>query len=110
VRACRQSLFQNASRSPVSCGPGTSSWNWTRESNGSIRRSRKQNEGYDNFTLRAKTCLENHDYRQVPRLLDDADKLQRHNARLIRIIERTEEKLAKVLDDVVEKFGEGKNE
>ena len=45
------------------------------------------------LTRAAERCLAAHEYRQVPGLLDEAVKLQDHNARLFNVIERTEARL-----------------
>ncbi len=45
------------------------------------------------LTRRAQQHLANHEYQHVPAVIEAAEKLQRHNARLIRTIERTEKHL-----------------
>jgi hypothetical protein len=47
------------------------------------------------LTAQAEACAANHEYPRVEGLLDEASKLQAHNARLLRIIERTEARLLK---------------
>jgi hypothetical protein len=47
------------------------------------------------LTARAEACVANHDFPRVEGLLDEASSLQAHNARLLRIIERTEARLLK---------------
>lgn len=48
------------------------------------------------LTQRAEACLARHDYRPVEGLLEEAARLQAHNARLLRLIERTEQRLLSV--------------
>jgi hypothetical protein len=48
------------------------------------------------LTAEAEVCAAQHDYPRVQGLLDDAAKLQDHNAKLLQIIERTEARLLKV--------------
>jgi hypothetical protein len=48
------------------------------------------------LTAEAEACAAQHDYPRVQGLLDDAAKLQDHNAKLLQVIERTEARLLKV--------------
>ena len=45
------------------------------------------------LTLSAEEAVQRHDYRRVTESLEAAEKLQKHNSRLFKIIDRTEKKL-----------------
>jgi len=57
-------------------------------------------------TAEAAEALERHDYRRVTGLLEAAQKLQAHNARLFKIIDRTETKLLAVAQHVTQQTPE----
>lgn len=52
------------------------------------------------LTREARARLEAHDFRNVPDILEAATKLQGHNARLIRLIERSESRLLRAIRQV----------
>jgi len=58
------------------------------------------------LTARAESCVANHDYPQVERLLDEAARLQEHNTKLIRLIERTEQRLLDTARPILARHGE----
>lgn len=58
------------------------------------------------LTARAELCVAHHDYPRVERLLDEAARLQEHNAKLIRLIERTEQRLLGTARDILARHGE----
>ena len=53
----------------------------------------------------AEECAANREYPKVQGLLDEAAKLQTHNAELLKLIERTEERLLTVARQVVQQTG-----
>ena len=57
------------------------------------------------LTEEAERCATNHEYRKVPDLLDEATRLQAHNAKLLTLIERTEQRLLTVARQVMEQTG-----
>jgi hypothetical protein len=54
------------------------------------------------LTARAAACVANHDYPPVQGLLDEAAKLQEHNARLIKLIERSEQHLLTIARQLIQ--------
>ena len=48
------------------------------------------------LTLQAQSCVQNHEHQKLLQVLESASKLQAHNARLFKIIERTEAKLGRI--------------
>jgi hypothetical protein len=57
------------------------------------------------LTQDAERAVAQYDYRKVNELLENAEKLQAHNQRLFKLIDRTEDKLAKTARDLAKKFG-----
>jgi len=57
-------------------------------------------------TVEAAEALKRHDYRRVTSLLEAAQKLQAHNAKLFKIIDRTEKKLLAVAQHVTQQTPE----
>jgi hypothetical protein len=55
----------------------------------------------------AEQAVERYDYTKVSDLLERAEKLQAHNEKLFRIIDRTEEKLARTAADLAQKLDGG---
>ena len=51
------------------------------------------------LTRHAQLCLQEHEYRKLTDVLAAAAKLQKHNARLLKLIERTEQRLLKTAKD-----------
>jgi hypothetical protein len=58
------------------------------------------------LTAGAAEALQRHDYRRVTDLLESAEKLQAHNARLFKIIDRTEKKLITISQHVAQQTPE----
>jgi hypothetical protein len=54
------------------------------------------------LTLEARQALIRYDYAKLYDLLDKAEKLQKHNEKLLRVIERTEKKLTHLVQDVAQ--------
>jgi len=59
------------------------------------------------LTLEAQRATAKYDYRQLAELLEDAEKLQAHNEKLFKIIDRTERKLASIAEDLAKAYSEG---
>ncbi len=59
------------------------------------------------LTLDAQAALAHYDYRKLAELLEVAEKLQAHNNELFRAIDRTEQKLAAIVGELVKEFSEG---
>lgn len=57
------------------------------------------------LTAKAEVCAAKHEYRKVQGLLDAATRLQAHNAKLLTLVERTEERLLSVARQVVQHMG-----
>ncbi|HOW73773.1 MAG TPA: hypothetical protein PKY77_24490 [Phycisphaerae bacterium] len=62
------------------------------------------------LTREAQAAVGRHDYRKLAELLEAADKLQVHNSKLLAIIERSEQKLARVARDLAKQMGEAAEE
>ena len=62
------------------------------------------------LTGEAQAAVARYDYRQLAELLEAAEKLQAHNSKLLAIIERSEQKLAKVARDLAREMGEATDE
>lgn len=58
------------------------------------------------LTAEAERATANQEYRKVPGLLDEAARLQAHNAKLLTLIERSEQRLLATARQVVEHTGE----
>jgi hypothetical protein len=58
------------------------------------------------LTAEAEACAARREYPQVQGLLDEAARLQAHNAKLLTLIERTEQRLLTVARQVVQHMGE----
>jgi len=56
------------------------------------------------LTKEAENAVTRYDYAHVNELLERAEKLQAHNEKLIRIIDRTERKLGKIAEDLAKKL------
>jgi len=54
------------------------------------------------LTTQAQEALARYDYPTLNKLLEDADNLQHHNVKLFRLIERSEQKLAKLVKQLAE--------
>lgn len=52
------------------------------------------------LTQQAQACLQIHDHQSLVQILEQADKLQRHNEKLFKIIDRTEAKLAALAESI----------
>jgi len=61
------------------------------------------------LTSQAIQYLEQHHYQALPAVLEAAEKLQKHNVKLIHLIEKTEEKLSKIMEQVARESDEVKN-
>ena len=59
------------------------------------------------LTLEAQQALAHYDYRKLVELMETAEKLQTHNNELFRAIDRTEQKLARVAQEIVQTLGGG---
>ena len=57
------------------------------------------------LTKEAEDAVTRYDYARVTELLERAEKRQAHNEKLIRIIDRTERKLAKISKDLAKELG-----
>lgn len=57
------------------------------------------------LTIAAERCAERYEYRRVQELLDEATGLQTHNAELLKLIERTEQRLLTVARQVIKHTG-----
>ena len=58
------------------------------------------------LTIRAQRTLANHEFRKVEDLLKEAEKLQTHNSKLLKQIERTEEKITRITEQIANKITE----
>ena len=56
-------------------------------------------------TSQAREALARYDYARLRELMDSADKLQRHNQKLLRNIEHTEKKLTRLVGSIAERAG-----
>ena len=59
------------------------------------------------LTLEAQGATARYDYRKLAELLEDAEKLQAHNEKLFRTIDRTERKLSKIAEDLANEYSGG---
>jgi hypothetical protein len=59
------------------------------------------------LTQDAEQAAARYDYRKVNELLEEAEKLQTHNQRLFKIIERTEQKLLRIAEELAKKYAGG---
>ena len=59
------------------------------------------------LTQEAEQAVTRYDYRKVNELLEGAEKLQAHNQQLFKLIDRTEEKLAKATRELAKELGGG---
>ena len=59
------------------------------------------------LTQEAGRAVLHYDYQKLYEFLDEAEKLQAHGQRLIKLIEQTEQKLAKITQGLVKEFGGG---
>ena len=57
------------------------------------------------LTKEAEQAVRRYDYAGVNELLERAEKLQAHNEKLLRIIDRTERKLGRIAEDLAKKLG-----
>lgn len=57
------------------------------------------------LTKEAETAVSRYDYARVNELLERAEKLQAHNEKLLRIIDRTERRLGKIAEDLANTLG-----
>lgn len=59
------------------------------------------------LTQDAEQAAARYDYRKVNDLLEEAEKLQAHNQRLFKIIERTEQKLLRIAEELAKRYAGG---
>lgn len=59
------------------------------------------------LTLEAQQATSRYDYRRLAELLEDAEKLQTHNEKLFKTIDRTERKLVRIAEDLAKEYSEG---
>ena len=52
------------------------------------------------LTKEAKTCVENYQYRRFDEIIKQAEKLQSHNSKIVKLIERTERKLSRLAQTI----------
>lgn len=58
------------------------------------------------LTIRAQRTLANYEFQKVENLLKEAEKLQTHNSKLLKQIERTEEKITHIAGEIASKITE----
>ncbi|MCO6438585.1 MAG: hypothetical protein J5J06_15950 [Phycisphaerae bacterium] len=59
------------------------------------------------LTLEARRATLRYDYRRLSEMLEEAEKLQAHNEKLFKIIDRTERKVAGIAEDLAKEYGKG---